>query len=280
MSGQTRVAVSLGASFMGYATHAGFMARLHALGVRPVALAGASAGAITAGLYAAGLTQESIRQAVLSTRLFLSFARRTKWIWHQFLDVVTRREPGFFDSRGAVAYFESLVGKIGIESLDNPRLMVALCDLSNHETVFATRGPLATAMAASSCVPVAFTPLEFEGRRYTDGGIAHETPVDPWFTDEGIDHIILHRVSHPPLGASIFFPSRLLASIAASHETMSRQILADRITLARLHGKGITVATTLHQRPSPFFPGRLKNNYALGEATAQRLFDETLSKLL
>jgi len=280
MSQQARVAISLGASFMGYATHAGFMARLHSLGVRPVAMAGASAGAITAGLYAAGLTQESIRKAVLSPRLFLSFASRTKWIWHQFLDVVTRRAPGLFDSRGAIAHFESLVGKKGIESLNNPRLMIALCDLAKHETAFATRGPLAVAMAASSCVPVVFTPLEFEGRRYTDGGIAHETPVDPWFTDEGVDHIILHRINQPPLGVSAFFPSRLIASIAASHETMSSQILADRMALARLHGKRITVATTLHHRPSPLFPGRLKHNYALGEATAQQLFDETLSKLL
>ena len=61
------------------------MARLHALGVRPVAIAGSSAGAITAGLYAAGLGQEAIRDAVLSPRLYLSFAKGTRWVWHQFV---------------------------------------------------------------------------------------------------------------------------------------------------------------------------------------------------
>jgi len=61
---------------------------------------------------------------------------------------------------------------------------------------------------------------------------------------------------------------------------MSRQILADRLELARLHGKKVTLVSTVHPRPSPLFPGRLKIGYALGEAAAQKLFDETLSKML
>ena len=125
MSSPPRIAISLGASFMGYATHAGFMARLHALGVRPVAVSGSSAGAITAGLYAAGLEQETIRQAVLSPRLYLSFARRTRWLWHQIVSSFMHRHPGVFDPRGAVTYFESLVGTRSIESLSNPQLLIA-----------------------------------------------------------------------------------------------------------------------------------------------------------
>jgi hypothetical protein len=61
---------------------------------------------------------------------------------------------------------------------------------------------------------------------------------------------------------------------------MGRQILADRMTLARLHGKKVTLITTTHPRPSPLFPGRLKSGYALGEATAQQLYDEVLKGLL
>jgi hypothetical protein len=61
---------------------------------------------------------------------------------------------------------------------------------------------------------------------------------------------------------------------------MGRQILADRMTLARIHGKKITTTTTTHPRPSPLFPSRLKSGYAQGEATAQRLFDEVLAALL
>jgi NTE family protein len=280
MSSPPRIAISLGASFMGYATHAGFMARLHALGVRPVAVAGSSAGAITAGLYAAGLEQASIRQAVLSPRLYLSFASRTKWIWHQFVTVYRHRHPGFLDPKGAIAHFESLVGTGGIESLSNPKLMIALSDLEKNATLFATHGSLATAMAASACVPMLFSPLEFQGRMCTDGGIAHEAPVDPWFTDDGIDHIIMHRITQPQGKPPLMLPGRLLDTIACSHEAMNRQILADRIELARLHGKKITVITTLQNRPSPLFPSRLKEYYPMGENAAQKLYDTELSKLL
>lgn len=276
MSAASRIAISLGASFMGYATHAGFMARLHSLGVRPVAVAGSSAGAIAAGFYAAGLDHDTIRQAVLSKRLYLSFASRTKWIWHQFVDIYRHRHPGFFDCSGAIAHFESLVGTRDIASLSQPKLMITLTDLAKRETLFATQGSLATAMAASACVPTLFSPIPFEGRSCTDGGIAHEVPVDPWLKDDSIDHIILHRVTQPPGKPPLFLPGRLLATIAASHEMMGDQIMADRIELARLHGKKLTVVTTVHSRPSPFLPGRLKNGYAHGEATAQRLFDESL----
>jgi hypothetical protein len=48
-------------------------------------------------------------------------------------------------------------------------------------------------------------------------------------------------------------------------------------TLFRL---AVSIATTKHPRPSPLFPGRLKSSYALGEATAQQLYDEVLKGLL
>jgi NTE family protein len=276
MSSSPRIAISLGASFMGYATHAGFMARLHALGVRPVAVAGSSAGAITAGLYAAGLEQDAIRQVVLSPRLYLSFAKRTRWLWHQLVGSCFQQHPGFFDPRGAVAHFESIVGERTIESLSDPKLMIALSDLISHETLFAQTGPLAAAMAASACVPMLFSPLEFEGRLCTDGGVAHESPIDPWFKDDEIDHIIIHRIVQPQ-GRPLRLPLlRTLGTIAASHEAMNRQLLAYRVELARLHGKKLTFITTNHARPSPFFPGRLRQCYELGDATALKLFEGEL----
>ncbi|MFO1485641.1 MAG: patatin-like phospholipase family protein [Verrucomicrobiaceae bacterium] len=280
MSKRPRIAISLGASFMGYATHAGFMARLHSLGVRPVAVAGSSAGAITAGLYAAGLDQEKIKQAVLSKRLFFSFITRTKWVWHQFVDVFNHWHPGFLDAHGAIAHFEGLVGARDIASLTTPRLMIALSDLRKEETFFATEGPLARAMTASACVPMLFSPIEFEGRHCTDGGVAHEMPIEPWLTDDSIDHIVLHRVTQPDGKRPLLLPGRLMATIAASHQTMNKQIMADRVELARLHGKATSLVTTVHPRPSPLFPGRLKNCYAMGEDAAQRFFDETLAQVL
>ena len=108
-------------------------------------------------------------------------------------------------------------------------------------------------MAASSCVPMLFTPLEFENRMCTDGGVAHESPIDPWFADDDIDHIIIHRIDQPSRKPPLMPLSRLMSTIAATHASMNRQILNDRIELARLHGKKLTIITTNHSRPSPFF---------------------------
>lgn len=275
-----RIAISLGASFIGYATHAGFLTRLHALGVRPVAIGGASAGAIAAGLYAAGLEQEEIKRVVLGRKLLFSFISHTRWIWHQFVDIYWHRHPGFFDPRGAIKYFESLVGSRDMSSLKQPRLLIAMSDLHREETIFATQGPLATAMTASACVPMLFSPIMFEGRPCTDGGVAHEMPIEPWLHDDDIDHLILHRITQPEGRRPWFLPGRLMAAIAASHQTMNKQIMADRAELARLRHKKVTLATTYHPRPSPFFTKRLEDCYELGEETAQRLFDEELKALL
>ncbi len=279
MSQAPRIAISLGASFMGYATHAGFMARLHALGVRPTAIAGSSAGAITAGLYAAGLAQEAIRDAVLSPRLYLSFAKGTRWVWHQFIRAHQDPHPGFLDAQGAVRHFESFVGTRDIGSFSNPKLMIALSDLQNAETVFASHGPLATAMAASACVPMMFSAIEFNGRQCTDGGVTHEAPLDPWLTDDEVDHIIIHRIDQPPGRPPFMLHGRLIATMIASRESMGRQIMADRVRLAEMHGKRVTTITTVHRRPSPLFPRSLKEHYATGEATAQKLYDEHLAAL-
>ena len=49
------VALCLNSSFLGFFAHAGFLDALTGLGVRPVAISGASAGALVAGAHAAGL---------------------------------------------------------------------------------------------------------------------------------------------------------------------------------------------------------------------------------
>lgn len=264
-----RIAISLGASFMGYATHAGFLAEIARQGLRPIAIGGSSAGAIAAGLFAAGLSPETIREAVIGTTLPLSFIRRTRWLVYQLRQIVSRRQPGFFDARGAAAYFESLVGQRQIEELHAPRLLVALTDLKASEALFVQSGPLARAMAASSLVPLIFSDLEWQGRRVCDGGVAHEAPIDPWFHDPDIDTIVIHRVHQPAGPPPWFLPLRLIHTLAASHHCTNTQWLADRRALARLHGKELIVLESTVAAPSIFSRASREACYAAGEAAAR-----------
>jgi NTE family protein len=131
-----RIAITLGASFLGYATHSGFIARLHELGVRPVCVGGSSAGAVAAGLYASGLSSEKIQEIVTSWAFRMSFVSSTPWIPHYFRNTLTTRHPGFFKIEGAVDYLEKHMGARQIEDLKSPAFMAAVSDLDQKRTHF------------------------------------------------------------------------------------------------------------------------------------------------
>jgi len=275
-----RIAISLGASFLGYATHAGFMARLHELGVRPAKIAGASAGAIAAGFYAAGLPQDRIKEEVLRLWLRLSFVHGTAWLFHQLRSLGWSRHPSFFNPRAAVTHLRNVVGDVRIEDLKNPELTIALTCIDTRRAIFAQQGPLARAMVASCCVPVLFAPIEFEGALCFDGGVANEVPVDQWIEDDDVDIIIAHRITSTPAPRSRCFPGNVAGLSGDSHETNSRQMMLYRQELAEKAGKRFLLVDTVHARPPIIFGKNLSGYYEVGAARAQEFYDSQLRPLL
>lgn len=271
-----RVAVSLGASFMGYATHAGFLAGLTAHGLRPVALGGSSAGAIAAGLHGAGLNVETIRDLVTGVALPLSFIKHTKWGLQILGDLFSRRQLAMFDAGGAVPFFEQFVGSRQIQDLQDPRVMIAMTDLQAQGAIFAREGPLALAMAASCTVPLTFTQMEWKGRLVCDGGVVHEAPIDPWFHDDSIDTIVIHRVMQQSRSRPWFVPARIIHTLSEAHHCTNNQWLADRMALAKFHGKELLVVNSTTCRPSIWSRRSREACYAAGEVSAQT-FIESLS---
>lgn len=276
----SRIAISLGASFLGYATHAGFMARLHELGVRPVAVGGSSAGAIAAGLYAAGVEKARIREVVTSWKLRQSFINDTPWLLHYVRNTFFERNPGVFKPDAAVAYLESILGDVQIENLQAPRFLAAVSNLEDETTHFLQSGSLARAMVASCCVPTVFQPLDHAGMACFDGGVAHETPIDPWLEDESVDTIILHRITHHDSASSKVVPLNLINLTARAHACASEQLLNYRLRLAKLHGKRVIISTTTHDRPALFSGKQMPCFYEAGAAEAQRFFDTELRPLI
>lgn len=275
-----RIAISLGSSFLGFATHAGFLLRLHELGVRPVAVGGSSSGAITAGLYAAGLAPEAIRKLVLAHGFRRSFVRRTPWLTHYIRNTFFEAHMGAFKTDGAVAYLEAVLGKKDIRSLTAPKFMAAVCDLETCRTHFLQSGPLAQVMVASCCIPTVFSPIPIDGMRCYDGGVAHEAPIDPWLEDEAIDLIIMHRVTHPAGQAPKVFPFNLFHLAAKAHECSSDQLMEYRVRLAEMCGKKMLVTRTVHTRPSTFSGKLMPSYFEAGAAQAQTLYDTELRPLL
>jgi NTE family protein len=63
------VALALGSAFLGMYAHAGFLCGLNQAGVFPGHIAGASAGAMAGGFYAAGLRDSELEAAILCGKL-------------------------------------------------------------------------------------------------------------------------------------------------------------------------------------------------------------------
>ena len=276
----SRIAISLGASFLGYATHAGFLARLHELGVRPVAVGGSSAGAVAAGLYASGLPPEKVREVVTTRELRSAFIRRTPWFTHYIRSTFFDANPGLFKTDAAVTYLESILGDVQIENLKSPSYLAAVSNLETHQAHFLQSGSLAKAMVASCCVPTVFQPLQHAGMICYDGGVAHETPMDPWLEDAGVDTIILHRVSHTGGKAPQMVPFNLINLTARSHACASEQLLSYRLKLAEMHNKKVILITTTHERPALLSSKQMPSFYEAGAASAQKLFESDLPSLL
>ena len=275
-----RIAISLGSSFLGFATHAGFILRLHDLGIRPVVVGGSSAGAITGGLYAAGLPADVIRKTVLDHRFRRSFVRRTPWLTHYIRNTFFETDMGAFKPEGTVQYLQKLLGDRTIESLQNPRYMAAVADLSTATTHFMSSGPLASMMVASCCIPTIFSPIRHGEMMCYDGGVAHEAPIDPWLEDKDIDVIIMHRVTHDEVKPPKLFPFNMFHLAGKAHECASEQLQSYRVKLAELHGKKMLVARTVHSRPTTFSGRAMPSYFTAGEEQAQKLYDEQLRPLL
>ncbi|MCX6855110.1 MAG: patatin-like phospholipase family protein [Verrucomicrobia bacterium] len=254
-----RFAITLGASFLGYATHAGFLARLHELGIRPARVGGSSAGAIAAGLYAAGLTQEKIRDVVTSWSFRQSFIRHTPWLRQFIANTFRTPYPAPFKSTATVDYLEALFGDLQIEDLIDPSFMTADTDIDHRQAHFLQTGSLAKAIVASTCVPTIFSPLNHASMMCS---------------------IIVHRIHHTTHDFPKFIPLNLFKLTAEAHGCASEQLLQYRLKLAAMHGKKVIITDTTHDRPALFSGKRMPDFYEAGQEQAQRFYDSVLKQMV
>lgn len=83
---------------------------------------------------------------------------------------------GILDAKG----LERILGRhLSLPRLEDAEIecAVVVSDLHSGELVLLDRGPTIPAVLASSAIPGVFPPVEIDGRRLIDGGIAANTPV-------------------------------------------------------------------------------------------------------
>ncbi len=184
----------LSAGFFGFYAHAGVIAALDQAGLRPRRVVGTSAGAITGGMWAAGVGIDDI------TELLTSLRRVDFWdpTWR------SRRpsdDPGTalgllrgrkLDTLLANTLAQTDAKVDRIEDCPTP-LAIVTHELRGRRTFVHERGPLRPAIRASCALPVMFGPVRIDGRLHADGGISDR----PGFRAlEPNERVLYHHLPH------------------------------------------------------------------------------------
>ncbi len=150
-------ALALSSGFFGFYAHAGMLLALEEANLAPARVSGSSAGALVAGLWAAGMPARAMADELLALERV------------DFWDPA----PGLGLLRGELfrRRVERLAGAAQLERCRVP-IAVSAFDLAARRTVVLDRGDLATAVCASCAFPGLLQPVRRDGRLLYDGGIA------------------------------------------------------------------------------------------------------------
>ena len=172
--------LAMSSGFFGFYAHAGFLSVLEEEGLLPARVCGSSAGALVAGLWAAGLSSARICDRLIALRR------------EEFWDV------GFGLGLLRGARFQSLIEAIlPVRDFDACRvpLAVSAFDLRSRRTVVLRSGAVAPALRASCTVPFMFQPVRIDGRLHLDGGILDRPGLAGASRGE---RVLLHHLPRSP----------------------------------------------------------------------------------
>ena len=174
------VAVAFGGGGARGLAHIHVIAALDELGIRPVAIAGSSIGAIMGAGMAAGMSGRDIEdhaRAVLSNRNE-AMARMWRSLPRSVGEMVAGGiRLGQFDIGRILHAFMPDAVPQRFEELEIP-LQVTATDFYRHSATTFGTGELYPALAASAALPALFRPVSLGGRLLIDGGIANPVPFD------------------------------------------------------------------------------------------------------
>lgn len=145
--------------------HAGVLKFLEEKEIKPIHIAGTSAGSIVAALYAGGQSPDEILNFFKSIYFFN---------WKHF----TFKKAGLIDSDAFKMYFNLIFGEKKIGDLPIQIHITATDLVKGKLKVFDNDVKVVDAVLASSSFPGVLSPYEIEGNLYSDGGILNHFPTD------------------------------------------------------------------------------------------------------
>jgi len=127
-------------------------------------IAGTSAGALIGALFAAGTPVIDMLHFFEESNLF----HPRKYAFNQ---------AGFIKSSLFATQISAIIPQDSFESLRIP-LSITATDINNATSVVFNSGPLYEPLLASAAFPGIFTPVQFQGNTYIDGGVINNFPAD------------------------------------------------------------------------------------------------------
>ncbi len=187
--------LAMSSGFFSFFAHGGVLSALEEENLVPAAVSGSSAGALTVGLWAAGLNAGEIRE------MYLSLRKADFWD--------PRPGPGLL--RGG--RFRSLVRAVSpVQRLEQCRRPVGVStfDLLRMRTRVLTEGDIARSLYASCAVPLMFHPLMHDGGWLVDGGLRdrHGLASVPAGRRVFYHHIAVRSLWRRGNGAAVQVPTR------------------------------------------------------------------------
>ena len=183
--------LTMSSGFFGFYAHTGMMSALIERGLVPSHVAGASAGALVGGAWAAGLEPDHLAD------ILLRLERADFW------------DPGLGLGLLAGRRFDRLLrDMLPVDRIEHARVpvQISVFDIVRRRTEVLRAGDLAVAIRASCAVPGLFQPVWIGKKPYWDGGILDRPGIAGIAAGERL--LFHHLAAHKPLRAADRLPPR------------------------------------------------------------------------
>lgn len=159
--------------------HIGVIKAMQEFGIEASVVSGSSIGALVGALYAAD-------KPVID---MLRFFKETPLFKYNYFAVA---KPGLLNSESYISSFKQYFPEDSFEAL-NRELHVVATNLQRGEELFIDKGELIKPLLASAALPPVFSPVEYNGELYADGGIMNNFPSEPVLSR--VEYVIGSNVS-------------------------------------------------------------------------------------
>ncbi len=160
---EEKVGLALGGGATLGAAHVGVLRALEESEIKIDCIAGTSIGAMVGAFYAFGMSVDEIEKIALELD------------WPDISRIALSRR-GLLTNDEMGKRLDKYLGDVNFDEADIPFAAVTT-DISTGEKVILDEGDVSEAVKASTCIPVLFEPIEYDGRLLVDGGLKESVPL-------------------------------------------------------------------------------------------------------